>query len=726
MKTFRRIIALVSTFALFVVCGCGGGGGGSGDPVNSSSRTFSGDVTTFAGEAGNRGYNDAVNGSGVPASFKGPNCITSDGTNLFVTDSGNNTIRKIVIATGDVTTLAGTAGTTGSADALGGPGSIASFNNPTGIVTDGTNLYVTDTGNHTIRKIVIATGAVSTFAGIPGTAGSADAPNGPANSASFNNPVGITTDGTNLYVADYGNNTIRQIVIASGDVTTLAGTGSAGSTDSPTGPGTAASFNGPYDITTDKTYLYVPDYGNDTIRQITIATGAVITLAGTTGTTGSTDAPNGPGTAASFKSPNSITTDGTNLYVSDTGNNTIRKIVIATGAVTTLAGTAGPSGSADSPSGPGSAASFNIPSGLATDGTNLYVADYGNDTIRKIVIASGAVTTLAGTVETAGFVDNTASFNYPTGIASDGTNLYITDSGNNTIRKIIIATGVVTTFAGTAGISGSTDAPNGPPTSASFNNPVGVTTDGTNLYVADYGNNTIRKIVIASGAVTTLAGTGSAGSTDAPNGPGTSASFDKPSDITTDGTNLYVPDYGNNTIRKIVIATGAVTTLAGTAGTPGSTDAPSGPGTSASFKSPNSITTDGTNLYVSDTGNNTIRKIVIATGAVTTLAGTAGTSGSADSPSGPGSAASFNNPSGLATDGTNLYVADYGNNTIRQIVIASGAVTTLAGTAGTIGSADAPNGPGTAASFNGPNCVTTVGTSLYVTDSGNNTIRKIK
>jgi DNA-binding beta-propeller fold protein YncE len=689
-----------------------------------------GDVTTFAGEAGNIGSNDAVYGPGFPASLNGPNGITSDGTNLYLTDSGNNIIRKIVIATGAVTTLAGTAETTGSTDAPAGSGSLASFDFPTGIATDGVNLYVTDTDNNTIRQIVIATGAVTTLAGTAGTQGSADAPSGPATSASFYHPLGITIDrtGTNLYVADSGNNTIRKIVIATGVVSTLAGTGSSGSADAPNGPGTTASFNGPFDITTDGTNLYVPDYYSNTIRKIVIATGAVTTLAGTAGTTGSTDAPTGPGSVASFSGPDSITTDGTNLYVADSGNNTIRKVVIASGAVTTLAGTAETTGgSTDAPTGPGSAASFNNPSCLAIVGANLYVADNGNDTVRQIVIASGAVTTLAGTAGTAGSVDNTASLYHPTGITTDGTNLYVSDTYNNTIRQIAISSGAVTTLAGTAGTAGSLDAPSGPGTSASFSNPYGITTDGTNLYVADYSNNTIREIAIATGYVTTLAGTaGTQGSTDAPNGPGTAASFYGPSDITTDGTNLYVADKNNNTIRKIVIATGAVTTLAGTAGTTGSTDAPTGPGTAASFSSPSRLTMDGTNLYVADTTNNTIRKIVIATGAVTTLAGTAGTTGSADSSKGPGSAASFNVPSGLTTDGRNLFVADYANNTIRQIVIATGAVTTLAGTPLSTGSADAPSGPGSAARFNGPNFITTDGASLYVTDSINNTIRKIR
>jgi hypothetical protein len=329
--------------------------------------------------------------------------------------------------------------------------------------------------------------------------------------------------------------------------------------------------------------------------------------------------------------------------------------------------------------------------------------------------SSGAtVTTFAGKAGTSGSTDDTgtaALFNSPSAITSDGTNLYVADSGNHTIRKIVIAKGTVTTFAGTAGTSGSSD---GTGTAALFNSPSGITTDGTNLYVADSGNNTIRKIVIATGEVTTLAGT--AGTSGSVNGTGTVALFNNPLGVASDVNDVYVADSGNNTIRKIVIATGEVTTLAGTAGSSGSSD---GTGTAALFNNPADIASDGTNLYIADSGNNTIRKIVIATGEVTTLAGTAGTSGSVN---GTGTAALFNNPLGIATDRTNLYIADSGNNTIRKIVIAKGTVTTFAGKAGSSGSTD---DMGTAALFNNPVGVATVGAILYVGDTGNNTIRKI-
>ena len=332
--------------------------------------------------------------------------------------------------------------------------------------------------------------------------------------------------------------------------------------------------------------------------QVLSLTGAVTTFAGTAGVSGSLDT---TGTNARFKAPYGITTEGTNLYVTDSNNNVIRKIVIATGAVTTLAGTAGTSGSAD---GLGAAARFKAPYGITTDGTNLYVADSNNSTIRKIVIANGSVTTLAGLAGSAlstNGTGSTARFYYPYGITTDGTNLYVTESPSDTIRKIVIASGAVSTLAGTAGTMGSSE---GTGATARFCSPVDITTDGTNLFVTDSCNNTIRKIVISSGAVTTLAGmAGTSGSIDA---TGTAARFNFPYGITTDGTNLYVTDMSNYTIRKIVIATGDVTTLAGLAGVSGSTDAT---GTAARFYYPYGITTDGTSLYVADTLNDTIRKI---------------------------------------------------------------------------------------------------------------------
>ena len=717
---FKHIVSglTIVTCLVTVLAGCSGTSTtGSttnqmGGAKQGKSLTLAGAVSPFAGQP----LAASSDGIGASAQLYYPAGITSDGTNLYVVDSANHTIRKVVIASGAVTTLAGSAGASGATD---GVGVAARFYHPQGITTDGTNLYVVDTDNHTIRKIVIATGTVTTLAGSAGTWGSTD---GTGAAARFFFPFGITTDGTNLYIADSGNHTIRKVMIATGEVTTLAGIAGA-TTETTTGKitalevdaggvysyhgiGTTARFFNPQGITTDGTNLYVADSGNSTIRKVVISTGETTTLAGSARAWGSTD---GTGTEARFYHPQGITTDGTNIYVADTYNLTIRKVVIASGVVTTLAGSAGAWGSSD---GTGAAARFANPYGITIIGTKLYVVDSHNHTIRNVSIATGTVTTLAG-AGPGGSTDGTgeaARFFFPSGITTDGTNLYVADSGNHTIRKLTISTGAVTTLAGSPGTSGSSD---GNGATARFFLPSGITTDGTNLYVADTDNHLIRKVAIATGAVTTLAGSaGMAGSTD---GTGVAAKFYQPNGITTDGTNLFVADSGNNTIRKVTIATGAVTTLAGSAGAGGSTDEI---GVAARFSRPQGITTDGTNLYVADTYNFLIRKVVIATGAVTTLAGNApNPPGTTD---GTGAEARFSYAYGITTDGTNLYVAESGTSrgTIRKIVIATGAVTTLAG-----GTTDASD---SGARLYHPQGLTTDGTKLYVTNSGNNTINVVQ
>jgi sugar lactone lactonase YvrE len=451
----------------------------------------------------------------------------------------------------------------------------------------------------------------------------------------------------------------------------------------------------------------VADDNNSTIRKISPAS-VVTTLAGLAGITGSAD---GTGSAARFYYPNGVATDSSgNVYVADDNNSTIRKISPAS-VVTTLAGLAGITGSADRT---GGAARFYYPNGVATDSSgNVYVGDTGNCTIRKITPA-GIVTTLAGLAVLPGNADGTGSaarFNYPTGVATDSAgNVYVADTVNSTIRKTSPG-GAVTTLAGLAGITGSAD---GTGSAARFYQPPGVATDASgNLYVADTYNSTIRKIAPA-GVVTTLAGL--AGITGSVDGTGSAAQFFYPADVATDSSgNVYVADRGNNTVRKITPA-GVVTTLAGFAGNPGSAD---GAGSAARFNNPTGVATDPSdNVYVADSFNQTIRKIT-PLGVVATLAGLAGNPGSAD---GTGSAARFNRPSGVAADSAgNVYVADTYNYTIRKITLA-GVVTTLAGLAGTIGSAD---GTGSAARFYYPGGVATDSSgNVYVADTYNHTIRK--
>lgn len=328
----------------------------------------------------------------------------------------------------------------------------------------------------------------------------------------------------------------------------------------------------------------------------------------------------GIGSAARFYAPSSSAMDSTgNLYIADSANYTIRKITPG-GVVTTFAGTPGVSASVD---GTGTSAQFILPKGVAVDRAGIvYVSD--ENTIRKIT-PGGAVTTFAGTPRQFGGADGTgaaARFRVPAGLAVDSAGtVFVADYGNNVIRRITPA-GVVTTLAGTApdspgyspGSYGSGLSTDGTGPASRFNIPGGVAVDNLgNVFVADSGNNKIRKITSA-GVVSTLAGNGN-GSAD---GTGIAAHFDFPSGIAVDSAgNSYVADSANFTIRKITPA-GLVTTLAGTARILGSAN---GTGANAQFNFPTALAVDSAGeILVADSLNHALRKIAPGN-IVTTFAG---------------------------------------------------------------------------------------------------------
>jgi sugar lactone lactonase YvrE len=333
-------------------------------------------------------------------------------------------------------------------------------------------------------------------------------------------------------------------------------------------------------------------------------TGVVTTFAGQAGVYGSTDAGPPPTLARFGRIVGIAFGPGATMYVSDTSNQTVRRIS-ATGVVTTLAGTPGLTGHAD---GTGAAASFNEPAGLAVDAQgNVYVADMENATIRKITPA-GVVTTIAGAAVEFGDVDGVGSgarFRRPNGLVIDpaGHDLYVTDTYAETIRKVTLDTvePVVSTVAGVPDTPGSVD---GPAATARFDWPGGLAIDAAgDLFVADTLNHALRELS-ATGTVSTIAGgSGVAGATD---GPAANARFRFPGGVAVDDAGVvYVADGGNDTIRRI--AGGFVTTFAGSPGSLGTAD---GVGYAARFAAPAGLALDPSgDLYVGDTGNFDIRTV---------------------------------------------------------------------------------------------------------------------
>jgi sugar lactone lactonase YvrE len=619
----------------------------------------SGNVSTFTGN-GTAGLVDGTGGPSGTAEFNGPAGLAVDAKgDVYVADFWNNRIRRID-ASGNVTTLPGESiWNSGTANT----NCVLDQSIHAGIAIDSQgNVYAADCGNHRIRKIDTL-GQVTTLAG-NGLIGGTDGTGGPNGTAKFQGPTGVAVDTQgNVFVVEMAGSRIRKIDVSQ-NVTTVAGNGTWVSANGPGGPNGPAGFDNPTGIAIDtQGYLYVTDCYDNSIRKIDPAEN-VSTIAGN-GEKGWTD-----GTVvarkAEFNAPDGVAVDVQgNVYITD--NKRVRKLDIA-GNVTTLAGN-GEGNDGDGIGGPNGMAEFLGPIGVAADAQrNLYVAECWNNRIRQ-VDASGNVTTLAGNgtsgrADGTGGRNGTAEFDNPRGIAVDVQGVVYVADGHNNVRKIDTS-GQVTTLAGN-GRWGWVDGTGGPNGTAEFAEIEGIAVDNQgNVYVADGYNNRVRK-VDASGNVTTLAGNGTQGWRDGTGGAQGTAEFYWPAGLAVDGHgDVYVADSGNNRIRKID-RSGNVTTFAGN-GMEGWIDGTGGPDGTAEFWSPGGIAVDiEGNVYVSDCGDGRIR-MVDPSGRVTTLAGN-GVQGWADGLGGANGMAEFNFPGEVAVDNQgNVYVADTYNNRIRRI-----------------------------------------------------------
>jgi sugar lactone lactonase YvrE len=615
-------------------------------------------ITTVAGSATRGSSGDG--GAATNASLVGPTCVALDAAgNLYIADMGNPRLRK-VDTNGIITTVAG-GGTGGD----GGAATNAALGQPFGVALDAAgNLYISDQEANCIRKVG-TDGIITTVAGV-GRGYSGDG--GPATNASLSYPQGINIDVSgNLYIADLNNKRIRK-VDTNGIITTVAGNGNGayGAYSGDGGTATNASLSFPTSVGFDVVgNLYIADTGNNRIRQVD-TNGIITTVAGSGPifpNLGSYSGDGGPATDASLSNPSAVASDAVgNLYIADTLNNRIRR-VCTNGLITTVAGdgTGGYSGDGSAATN----AAFHEPCGVALDVPgNMYVADTLNNRIRKVDI-NGIITTVAGNGNGGYAGDSAAASNAtlqgPFGLALDALgNLYIADTYNNVIRRMD-ASGVITTFAGngTNGYFGD----GGSSTNAGLNYPRGVALDESpNLYIADTSNNCIRKVDI-NGVITTFAGNGTNGYA-VDGGAATNAALSNPTGVALDSAGtLFIADAGNNRIRR-VDTNGVITTFAGNGTNGYSGDG--GTATNASLNAPSGVVLDAfDNVYIADTGNNRVRKVG-PTGIITTMMGNNSAAYAGDG--GIYTNSSLNYPFGVASDaGGNLYVADTGNQRIRAV-----------------------------------------------------------
>ncbi len=651
-----------------------------------------------------------------------------------------------------------------------GPAINAQLYNPTGVAIDAAgNIYIADSQNHRIRKITPA-GIIGTFAGT-GVAGFAG-DSGLAINCKFYYPTDVAVDGAgNVYVADQYNNRIRKINTG-GTITTVAGSGVQGF-GGDSGLAVKAKLNFPRTIALDAAgNMYIADYYNSRIRKVA-TTGTITTFCGTGvyGYNGNFE----PRLTAQMSFPHGIDVDAAgNVYFSDANNNYIRKIDLA-GIVTIVAGTGNYGNGGNN--GPAISADLNYPGGLAVSPSGIiyfaerngnqvrkiendtirvaagngwgdyygdgllapsahlyrpwdvcvdkvtgdfYIADQSNQRIRKVTVSSGTISTVAGGGTGGYFGDNgpalSAEFNYLTGIATDGSNVYVADTYNNVIRKINSA-GIVTTFAGngTAGFSGD----GGPATSAQLNNPYDVKLDAAgNVYIADKENDRIR-VVGTTGTITTFAGTGVPGFFG-DGGVAVNARLNNPWGIAvTPSGVVYISDYSNARIRKV--SGGIITTIAGT-GLGGYNGDDTTVATNARINGPKGIDVDAAgDVYFADFFNHRIRKIM-TTGTITTVAGSGTWGYSGDGT--PAKNATFKNPTSVTVDNTGqLYISDNSNHVVR-LVNAAGTMTTFA--ASGIEGFAGDYGPATGARMRYPYaCTKNAAGDVFITDSYNNRIREV-
>jgi len=611
--------------------------------------------------------------------------------NLYFSDQNNCVVREIVAASGVINTVAGIAGQcTYSGD--GGQATSAQLNFPQNVALDGAgNLYIADIGNAIVRRVVLGTGVITTYAGIPKTPGF-PTNNVAATSTSLNGPVGVAVDTAgNLFIADQNDNVVCRVDATTKIITIVAGTGPAGY-NGDGGAATLATLQVPNSVAVDSAgNIYISDAMNAAIREVFAATnptapGQITTIVGnhTFGFNGDGNV----GTATALTNPFGVFVDSTtgNLWIADYWANRVRLYTASTKIVTTVVGN-----DVLGDGGPATSASLYYPRNPALDaGGDVFFVDAQNNTIREVKASDGTISTVVGTgipcpVGTdacgdGGLATAAALFMPRTVTILASGNLLVADDADSRIREVSASTGNITTIVGSGNLCKapfSSCGDGGPALSANLNDArAAVMDEAGNLYFVDAQDNRVRE-VDTTGTITTIAGggpdgtapIGCPGSYTGDGGPAVDSTLNCPAGLDIDANgNLYVSDTDNNVIRKIDTGTPRIiTTIVGT-GTAGHTG-DGGLAANATLNGPLRVSANGAgNLFISDSGNNVIRRVDGTTGIITTFAGNGGFAFAGDG--GPALSASFATPDGVVVNNLgNMYVGDLFNNRIRLVLL---------------------------------------------------------
>ncbi|MGB9264847.1 MAG: hypothetical protein WCB56_05290 [Terriglobales bacterium] len=717
----------------------------------------------------------------LSASTGYPESIAFDSAgNAYIAESYASQILEVSVA-GTVTVVAGN-GTEGySGD--GGLATSAALNQPEGVFVDSSgNIFIADTENSVIREVLASTGNIQTVVGVSydasnGSACQSGGDGGPALSANLCLPYSVFVDGSaNIFIADFGNSTIREVVASTGNIQTVAGTpGTPGYIDGVLA--TSAELDLPASVVLDAAgNIIIADTFNSVIRVVnpgaqpvtiagtSIPAGFITTVAGSQYDPESSvcqlTGDGGPALTAFLCLPFGVFVDSSeNIFVADYANFAIREVASA-GTISTVAGTLGADCQtyATTKCGDGAAATsaqLNYPSGVALNSGNLFIADTQDFEVREVT--GGNIQAFAGNATQAysgdGGTPTNAELNDPGAVFVDASgNVFIADTSNSVIREIVASTGDIATVAGNgvAGYSGDT----GLATSAELNFPQGIFVDSAgDIFIADSANNVIRKVVASSGKIQTVVGNGTAGFID--NVAPLSAELDDPYAVAVDiSGNIFIADNANDVIRVVNTGTTALTfgpisvpanTILTVAGTPqldcgeDTTSTLCGDGNVANtantvyLSSPAGVVVDATdNIFIADTFDNAVREVSVSTGIIQTVAGTIGATGGFSGDGGVATSALLDSPSGVFLDASNdIFIADSENAAIREVVAATNVIQTIAGIPATQGGFATPGfsgdgGPATSAELNFPSgvFVTSAG-KVFIADTDNSRIREL-